>query len=310
MLYLCNVIYHKGNLRVLHRYLTALLLTIISCAVQSNAYALSSDWIKTDEADYRVIVGNSSTNDYGEKTLNLGVEYKLAPKWHTYWRTAGDAGVPLKIETQGSTNINGLEIKWPFPHRTISYGTLQTYTYGDKTTIPFTINVEDDTQDVTLNLQLKHMVCDEICIPLEDTISLTIATNHADASNHKALQAALKNIPRRNGYKGLSLVQAGATPDALTLLAKSEKGFNEPEIFIEQASKNFRFPIQSTLIFSDDKTEALFTIPYEKLIGDQALNAREITVTLINGTHSIEHSVIVGDILPALTTKKKVIAQP
>ncbi len=295
---------------MLHRYLTALLLTIISFAAQSNAFALSSDWIKTDEVDYRVIVGNSSTNDYGEKILNLGVEYKLAPKWHTYWRTAGDAGVPLKIETQGSTNINSLEIKWPFPHRTISYGTLQTYTYGGNTTIPFAINVEDDTQDVTLALQIKHMVCDEICIPLEDTISLTIPANHTDSSNHKILQAALKNIPRKNGYKGLSLVQAGSTSDALTLLAKNEKGFTAPELFIEQASKNFRFPIQSSLIFSEDKTEALFTVPYEKLIGDKALNAREITVTLVNDTHSIEHSIIVGEVLPTLTTKKKVIAQP
>ena len=32
------------------------------------------------------------------QTVLAGVRLKMAPKWHTYWRNAGDAGAPTEIE--------------------------------------------------------------------------------------------------------------------------------------------------------------------------------------------------------------------
>ena len=48
-------------------------------------------------------------------TLRAGVEVRLKPGWHTYWRYPGDAGVPPRFDFAGSQNVKSVDVLWPAP---------------------------------------------------------------------------------------------------------------------------------------------------------------------------------------------------
>ena len=50
-------------------------------------------------------------------TVLAGVRLKMAPKWHTYWRNAGESGGPTEIEWQLPEGITAGPIQWPVPEK-------------------------------------------------------------------------------------------------------------------------------------------------------------------------------------------------
>lgn len=278
--------------------LTALKVFIVTLLsfMPLTAKAISTDWIKYDEVEYRIIVGNAQENDYGDTIIQAGIEYKLLKNWHTYWRTPGDAGVPLTFNLEGSENLESIDIKWPAPERHLAYGAIQTYIYHDSVVFPMTLHIEDGDKDVTLKAASNHMVCEEICIPLQDEFTLTIPANHSDDAMHAIIKEARKQLPRKNGYKGVSINSASINGDKLTITAYNKKGFSdESDIFIEQEGDNFRFLKYENAALSDDKTTITYTIPVEALLEDSSLAGKLITLTLVDGKISIEHTLNVID---------------
>src|SRR5581483_2066000 len=49
--------------------------------------------------------------------LRAGIELRLEPGWHTYWRYPGDAGVPPHFDFAGSQNVKAVTVLWPAPQR-------------------------------------------------------------------------------------------------------------------------------------------------------------------------------------------------
>eukprot|EP01035_Chromulina_nebulosa_P011232 gene11232-15024_t len=75
--------------------------------------AAMSPWSKGDHASLRLIAG--ATAPSGKQ--RVGVEILMAPGYKTYWRSPGDFGVPPVFDWSGSTNIGGLDVRWPTPER-------------------------------------------------------------------------------------------------------------------------------------------------------------------------------------------------
>ncbi|HKS36132.1 MAG TPA: protein-disulfide reductase DsbD domain-containing protein, partial [Verrucomicrobiae bacterium] len=73
-------------------------------------------------------------------TVMAGVRLKMAPRWHTYWRNAGDSGSPTKIEWQLPEGITAGEIQWPVPDK-FEMGGLTTYVYHDEVLLMVPLNV-------------------------------------------------------------------------------------------------------------------------------------------------------------------------
>ena len=48
--------------------------------------------------------------------LRAGIEIKLQPGWHTYWRYPGDSGVPPRFDFSGSDNVASVKVLYPAPH--------------------------------------------------------------------------------------------------------------------------------------------------------------------------------------------------
>src|SRR5690349_15982842 len=64
-------------------------------------------------------------------TVTVGVRLKMDRKWHTYWKSAGDAGAATEIEWQLPAGVTAGDIQWPAPERLAAEG-LTTFVYHDE----------------------------------------------------------------------------------------------------------------------------------------------------------------------------------
>src|ERR1035441_1693668 len=51
------------------------------------------------------------------ETIWAGVDLKMEPGWHTYWKNSGAAGLPTRIEWQLPPGVTAGDILWPLPEK-------------------------------------------------------------------------------------------------------------------------------------------------------------------------------------------------
>src|SRR5664279_2316931 len=78
--------------------------TLAACgvALMLGAPARAADaspWVEDSYSAIRLIAG---ANKSGAESLRAGIEIKMQPGWHTYWRYPGDSGVPPRFSFSGS----------------------------------------------------------------------------------------------------------------------------------------------------------------------------------------------------------------
>ena len=60
-------------------------------------------------------------------TILAGVDLKMEPGWHTYWKNPGAAGMATQIKWQLPPGISAGEIQWPLPEK---FPPAEVTTYG------------------------------------------------------------------------------------------------------------------------------------------------------------------------------------
>ncbi|MGB1088583.1 MAG: protein-disulfide reductase DsbD domain-containing protein [Alphaproteobacteria bacterium] len=94
-----------------------------------------------------------------------GLEFRLAPGWHTYWALPGDAGLPPRIEA------DGVEVAAQFP-KPIAFdeGGMVAFGYGDSAVLPLQLPLVVDGRPNKITVD--YGVCADICIPVHVTLSI------------------------------------------------------------------------------------------------------------------------------------------
>ena len=133
---------------------------------------MSSDWVRADAVDARLISGVDGVGS--ETTIPLGLEFNLAEGWHTYWRYPGDAGVPPHFDFSGSQNLKAVEVLWPAPRRLPEAG-LDTIGYDRDVILPLRVTPQDPAKPVTLQVTLDYAICEKLCVPAETKAGLALA---------------------------------------------------------------------------------------------------------------------------------------
>lgn len=139
-------------------------------------------------------------------TVLAGIQLRMEPKWHTYWKNPGDAGGPTEIEWQMPKGITVGEIQWPAPERYDAEG-ITTFVYHDEVTLLVPIKL--DTQLASGPLEIKATVswleCEELCLPGETTVSaqLTIGSESKPSPASALIESAQGYLPREDGPTGL-----------------------------------------------------------------------------------------------------------
>ena len=82
-------------------------------AIGSTAHAAG-------KTEVRLLVSKEAATP-GETVL-AAVQLRMPPRWHTYWRNAGDSGDRTKIEWKLPPGVTADEIQWPPPEKLTTAG--------------------------------------------------------------------------------------------------------------------------------------------------------------------------------------------
>ena len=127
------------------------------------ASALGSDWATFHGGAVRLIASGPLRTD---GTLIAGIEFKLMPGWHTYWRHPGEAGIAPQFNFSASHNIAEVKPQFPVPER-YDDGFSVSIVYHDAVILPVILRAQTANAPMTLAVDMLFGVCDDICVPAE-----------------------------------------------------------------------------------------------------------------------------------------------
>jgi DsbC/DsbD-like thiol-disulfide interchange protein len=191
-------------------------LCVASLAAASNAIAAddASRWDGDVRSAVRLVAASSPPD--GNAPLRAGIEVRLKPGWHTYWRYPGDAGVPPRFDFAGSQNVKAVAVRWPAPQPIPEEG-LTAIGYTGDVLLPLAIVPQDRAKPVTLRLKLDYAVCEKLCVPAEAEARVPKKVALGEGS-----PLAIKSVRREDGPSRPRVVVDVAAPGATDLALFAE----------------------------------------------------------------------------------------
>ena len=262
-------------------------------AAGGNAQAAASAWLEHENARVRLVSASDSSGDSGR--LRLGLQFKLEPGWKIYWRSPGDAGFPPSLDWGASGNLDTAEMRWPVPHRFSLFG-LETFGYGDEVVLPIEAALRDPGAPVSLRAELRYLICEEICIPHDGSLTLELPAGPERGSRHAFLIDRFASlVPGDGSAVGLGLRESallrGGEMPSLRVVATSAAPFDKPDVLVE-GPPGFSFG-KPEVALSDDGRTATFAVAAAR--GPRAegvLEGKRLTLTVTDGKRGLETEII------------------
>ncbi len=139
--------------------------------------------------------------------FRVGLYFRLAPGWHTYWRNPGDAGVAPQLDLVLPPGMQSGPIAWPTPSR-LAEGPVMTYSYTGDLLLPVTVTPSGHAGPMPIQAHARWLVCKEICVPEEADFRLELPSGTPAPSAQAPLFAAHDRlVPRPSPW------QAQIAPD-------------------------------------------------------------------------------------------------
>lgn len=208
----------------------------------------ASRWDGDARSAVRLVAGSSTDKS---APLRAGIEIRLKPGWHTYWRYPGDAGVPPRLDFGGSRNVKSVTVAWPAPQRFDEDGGLAVIGYSGNVVLPLTVVAEKPAEPVTLRVALDYAICEKLCVPAEARLELTLAGGRS--SQEGALAAAAARVPKPStlgadapvAVKAVRRDDAGARPRVLVDVA-APRG-TTPVLLAEGPTAEWALPVPTAI---------------------------------------------------------------
>jgi DsbC/DsbD-like thiol-disulfide interchange protein len=145
---------------------------LLSLLAARPAAAAASPWISNPQSQVRLISGDSVAPRHGE--LRLGVQFRLAPKWHVYWKNSGDAGFAPVVTWKAVPGLTPPELLWPAPRRFELPGGLEAFGYAGEVVYPVraAIDAAPGSGQLRLAANVDYLVCEVDCVPYRYDLSL------------------------------------------------------------------------------------------------------------------------------------------
>jgi len=211
-----------AGLEHLRRSVAACAIALAASAGTTLAGEDASAWDGDARGAIRLIAGSWAA---GSSAMRAGIEIKLKPGWHTYWRYPGDAGVPPRFDFAGSVNVKAVNVLWPAPRRLPEEG-LSVIGYVDNEILPLVVVPQSRKQPVLLRLKAEYALCEKLCLPAQ--ASAELALGQGSSSWDPALAAAQLRVPKRH-----SLGDAG---ELAIRSVRRETDISRPRVLIDVAA--------------------------------------------------------------------------
>jgi thiol:disulfide interchange protein DsbD len=155
------------------------------------------------------------------QAFQLGLRLRLAPRWHSYWRHAGDAGAPTEINLTLPEGSQASRIVWPTP-QAIPFGPLMSFGYYGEIVLPMQVTPPAGLRAgevFSITAQATWLVCDDVCIPEEGAFQLDVPVAAAPQPNPNLaplFAAAADALPRPSPWQASASIQGDALRLRLT----------------------------------------------------------------------------------------------
>jgi DsbC/DsbD-like thiol-disulfide interchange protein len=200
----------------------------------------ASPWVEDNYSGIRLIAG---ANKSGAESLSAGIEIKMQPGWHTYWRYPGDSGVPPRFSFSGSDNLASATVLFPAPHAfTDEAGT--TIGYKGNVILPVSVVPRQKDKPVTLRAKIDYAVCEKLCVPAEARLELTI--DRTSGADNTALAAAEARVPQPVSAAAAGLTARRANDDKrkpLVFVDLAADTGQQVALFVEGPTAEWALPI-------------------------------------------------------------------
>ena len=109
------------------------------------------------------------------RTELLGVRFRIAPKWHIYWRNPGDSGSEPRITLQLPEGFKAGAVIWPRPviHAN-EWETTFGYDVETMLFVPVTAPPEIEAKTVRIGIEADWLVCKEMCLMGSGKVALEL----------------------------------------------------------------------------------------------------------------------------------------
>ena len=251
-------------MNILYDLLRAFIYILFVSFFCTNVVALSSDWSIGDSSKVRLISPYSQNNN---KELLIGLEYEMDPGWKTYWKSPGDGGFAQNISWENSSNINNLEVLWPTPEKFQILG-LTSLGYENNVIFPLKLEINDESQNTFVNLQVNFLICKDICIPGDARVFLEIPSGNKELTdNFFIMERSLSFLPEHNFDSSyINNVNASIYKDndnsLIKIIAETDKSFFNTNIFLHTP---FGLPVvKNSLVYSNNNKLITAEFKYAK----------------------------------------------
>lgn len=154
----------------------------------------------------------------GREPFTVGVEFRVAPGWHIYWKNPGDAGLGPRLRWRLPAGYTAGEPRWPVPVKIAKAG-LVDFGYRGTATLLVSITPPRDSRAVErpdIILDADWLVCKEECRPGRQTVRFRPGAQPANVRQdaRRRLVAAERALPRAMADGGLRVERAEWRSDA------------------------------------------------------------------------------------------------
>ena len=113
----------------------------------------------------------------------LAIKLTMDPHWHTYWRNPGDSGLGTTVDWELPEGYAADPLIWPHPER-IASGPLVSYGYENEVALLTLITppAAETATSLAIRAKAAWLMCEEVCIPGNATLALTIPVRDAAPS--------------------------------------------------------------------------------------------------------------------------------
>ena len=181
---------------------------LLSLGLAAPVLAAESAAVQTPQVSASLVTASDAA--VAGSPLEAGLRLRIAPGWHTYWQNPGDAGFAPTVTVQLADGGTAGAIAWPAPQR-LTEGNLTAFGYEGDVVLPFSITPTG--LPLRIEARASWLVCRDICIPQQATLTLELPAGPDAASGQAGLLAAARaSVPQPAPFA------ASISPDGMMTL--------------------------------------------------------------------------------------------
>src|SRR5436190_5341324 len=167
-------------------HLSALVLLTVPITV------MAAPTVKTEHVEAQLLAEKTAAQP--GKPITVGLQLRMIPHWHTYWKNPGDSGLPTKIQWVLPEGWKSGAIQWPYP-KPLPVGPLTNYGYEDEVVLlsDLTPPANAAAGSASIKAKAEWLVCENICIPEKGELDIVIPVAMAEPAIDKRAEAAIGN---------------------------------------------------------------------------------------------------------------------